>query len=156
MEREMRRKDRLLTEEETIKILKEGEYGILSLIGDEGCPYGVPVNFVFLDNVVYIHCVAAEGHKRDAIGKNPKVCFTTVSSTEVQPAQFGTKYKSAMVFGTAYFVAIDEEKKKALDGIIEKYSLEFQQAGHEYIKAQWNHTDVIGIAPNKLTGKAKI
>lgn len=44
---EMRRKDRLLTEKEAREILSEGEYGVLSTMGENGYPYGVPVNYVY-------------------------------------------------------------------------------------------------------------
>ena len=44
MNEKMRRKDRKTTEERAYEILKNGEYGILSTIGEDGYPYGVPVN----------------------------------------------------------------------------------------------------------------
>ena len=39
----MRRKERQITGEETEEILKNGEYGIFSSVGEDGYPYGVPV-----------------------------------------------------------------------------------------------------------------
>lgn len=60
---EMRRKDRLLTEKEAKEILSEGEYGVLSTIGEDGYPYGVPVNYVYLNDSIYFHCAADVGHK---------------------------------------------------------------------------------------------
>lgn len=155
MNREMRRKDRLLTKERTVEVLEQGEYGVLSLIGDEGFPYGVPVNFVYFNDSIYMHCSTSGGYKRDAIEKNEKVSFTTVSSTEVIPSKFGTKFSSAIAFGVAKFLDNDGEKKQALDAIIAKYSTNFQAEGHEYIKTQWSHTDVIKISITELTGKAR-
>ena len=43
MNEKMRRKDRETTEERAYEILKNGEYGILSTIGEDGYPYGVPL-----------------------------------------------------------------------------------------------------------------
>jgi nitroimidazol reductase NimA-like FMN-containing flavoprotein (pyridoxamine 5'-phosphate oxidase superfamily) len=43
----IRRKDRALSEEEAFKILKAGEYGVLSTVGEDGYPYGVPVSYAY-------------------------------------------------------------------------------------------------------------
>ena len=52
MNEKMRRKDRETTEERAYEILKNGEYGILSTIGEDGYPYGVPVNFAVEGNKI--------------------------------------------------------------------------------------------------------
>ncbi|MCP4630772.1 MAG: hypothetical protein GY850_45770 [bacterium] len=44
--KEMRRKDKEIGTDETIKLLTECEYGVLSTVGDDGQPYGVPLNYV--------------------------------------------------------------------------------------------------------------
>ena len=46
MEREMRRKDRLISREECEKALQEAEYGSLATISADGTPYITPLNFV--------------------------------------------------------------------------------------------------------------
>ena len=55
MNEKMRRKDRKTTEERAYEILKNGEYGILSTIGEDGYPYGVPVNFAVEGNKIYFN-----------------------------------------------------------------------------------------------------
>lgn len=47
MDREMRRKDRKIETDEAIKILKTGEYGVLSTVDIDGYPYGVPINYIW-------------------------------------------------------------------------------------------------------------
>jgi uncharacterized protein len=66
--RELRRKDRAITNDEAIAILRKTEYGVLSTITPDGKPYGVPLNFCYLDNSIYFHC-AIEGRKIDNIKK---------------------------------------------------------------------------------------
>ena len=56
----IRRQDRALAEAEAEKILAAAPYGILSLVGENGYPYGVPVNAAWQDGKLYFHC-AAEG-----------------------------------------------------------------------------------------------
>lgn len=69
MIKKMRRKDRQLSDNETKEILDKGEYGILSTIGDE-YPYAVPVNYVLVDDAIYIHGTCESGQKYDNIKKN--------------------------------------------------------------------------------------
>ena len=81
MNEKMRRKDRETTEERAYEILKNGEYGILSTIGEDGYPYGVPVNFAVECNKIYFHC-APEGYKLECLRENPKVSFTVVGAKQ--------------------------------------------------------------------------
>ena len=62
--REMRRKDRQVYDDMVSEILEKGEYGVISVSGENGYPYGVPVNYVYLNGNIYIHC-AKTGHKLD-------------------------------------------------------------------------------------------
>ena len=71
-------------QEECRQILKTEKRGVLSVIGDNGYPYGIPINFYYDENdgKIYFHC-AKEGHKIDAIKNCDKACFTTVSYTHL-------------------------------------------------------------------------
>ena len=152
MDRKMRRKDRELTKEETIKILKENTYGILSTI-DKNCqPYGVPISYVFLNDSIYFHC-AGEGHKLDNILNNKRVSFCVVGQTSIVPDKFTTKYESVVIFGTAAEI-IDDEKNEALLEIIYKYSPNFIKEGKEYIEKAGKGTTVIKISIEHSSGKA--
>lgn len=67
MFREMRRFKQQISEEECIRILKEQPRGVLSMLGDDGYPYGIPLDYLYMeDGHLYFHC-AKEGHKLDAI-----------------------------------------------------------------------------------------
>ena len=66
MFRKMRRFKQQLSEEECLEILKTAKRGVLAVLGDEGYPYAVPLDFVYEDGKIYFHC-AKEGHKLDAI-----------------------------------------------------------------------------------------
>ena len=47
MFREMRRKKQELSKEECIDILQTAKTAVLGVVGDNGYPYTVPINFVF-------------------------------------------------------------------------------------------------------------
>lgn len=151
MFREMRRVKNEMSTGEAIKLLENSSNGVMSVIGDEGYPYGVPVSYTYSENKIYFHG-AKTGHKLDAIINNPKVSFTVVCKDEIQPSKFTTKYESAIIFGKAH-VADDEEKMKALELIIGKYSKDFIKEGREYIKEDWNNTMAFVIDVEHITGK---
>ena len=152
MFREMRRKDKIKTQEETIQILNECTNGILAVIGDDGYPYGVPVSYIYNDGKIYFHC-AGEGHKLDAIKADSRVSFTVVGADEIAPEKFTTMYKSVIAFGRASIIDTDEEKMAALNLIREKYSGNFPKEGAAYIEKFWDKTTVVVIEIEHMTGK---
>lgn len=143
---------RELPREEVTELLKKGEYGILSTVGADGFPYGVPVNYVYSDNRIGFHCAMDTGHKLENIKYNDKVCFTVVGNTEVLPSKFSTKYESAVVFGTAHEA---EDKKEILELLIHKYSPQFKKEGMEYISRSADNTGVYVIEIEHVTGKGR-
>ncbi|WP_312561854.1 pyridoxamine 5'-phosphate oxidase family protein [Anaerospora sp.] len=154
MFRKMRRSDRLMAEIDTAVLLDNVQYGVLSTVGKDSNPNGVPISFVYMNNAIYLHC-ATEGEKLDNIITNNRVCFTVVDAVEVLPAAFSTKYKSAVVFGEAAVVENPEEKRSALTGFIKKYSPEFYEAGLQYIDNAFEKTKVLKIVVRNMTGKAR-
>lgn len=152
MFREMRRADKLKTDEEAVAIMNECTNGVLSVIGDDGYPYGVPVSHVYDDGKIYFHC-ALTGHKLDAIKKEPKVSFCVVGADNIDAAKFTTMYKSVVCFGKAKIVESEEDKKKVLEIILKKYSADFMESGMKYIKAAWNDCCIVEIDVEHMTGK---
>lgn len=63
MDKPMRRSDRQLTDEETLQLFRNAEYGVLSVTDENNMPYGVPMSFALSDNVIYFHCSAAGGKR---------------------------------------------------------------------------------------------
>ena len=76
MFREMIRTAKQLPMEECITILKNEKRGVLSVLGDEDYPYGMPMNHFYNedDGAVYFHC-GKVGHRLDALRKHDKVSF---------------------------------------------------------------------------------
>ena len=149
----MRRIDRQMSEAEAKELLGRGEYGVLALIDEEGRPYGVPLNYVYAKDAVYVHC-ALQGKKLSAIAANPQACFTVVGNTQVLPDKFATNYESVMVFGPAAIVEA-AEKEAALEAIIQKYSAAFIEEGHAYIEKFRAATHVVKISAAHITGKRR-
>ncbi len=153
MHTNIRRKDRAISEQEALGILEKAEYGVLSTVSENGEPYGVPLNFCVNGKSIYIHC-ATEGRKLDNISYNSSVSFCVVGETQVMSEKFGTKYESAIVFGTAASVD-DAEKQIALEGLVAKYSQDFMKEGLKYIENLFGKTKVYRIDVQSVTGKAR-
>lgn len=153
---EMRRSDRLMTEEDTLRVLREGEYGILATVDEDLHPYGVPVSYVYMDDCIYIHSTNAGGHKYNNIKNNNRVCFTVVGKTKVLPDKFGTLYESAIAFGVAELVSDEEERFMAFREFLNKYCAEFINEGEKYMKAAGPKAMIIKITVNNLMGKHRV
>jgi hypothetical protein len=149
----MRRKDKAMQDGAIIGLLQNGEYGVLSTVDGNDQPYGVPLNYVLMNNHIYFHC-ALEGHKLDNLALNHKVSFCVVGRTNLLPAEFSTEFESVIVFGRASVIE-GEERYQALKALIEKYSPEFVSKGGAYIEKFDSRTHVVRIEIAKMTGKAK-
>lgn len=155
MFRELRRKDRALSTDEAKAFLEKEECGVLSVLGDDGYPYGVPVNYAFADNCIYIHGFL-EGHKMDAVKKYPKVCFTVFGDTEVLPVEISTNYTSVILFGNAEVIPLENEteRKTALEAILFKYC-EDNESTNSYLQQNKAQTNVIKITIEHMAGKRR-
>lgn len=152
MFREIRRKDKVLEEELMLELLKNAEYGVLSTVGDDGYPYGVPLNYVYKDNSIYFHC-ALEGHKLDNINFNHKASFCVVSDVKLLPSKFNTEFKSVICFGQIKEVA-ESEKHDIFMAIIEKFSKDFIPEGKAYATASGSKAKIYKLEIQHMTGKA--
>ena len=153
MFREIKLKDNALDDKKTIAIIKKGSFGVLSTIGEDGFPYGVPLNYTYFDNCICFHC-AQKGHKLENIEFNNKVSFCVVTKSEVLGNEFDTDYESAIAFGKATVITDNSEKKDILLSVLKKYSADYLKAGNNYMKKYWDETKVIKIKIEHLSGKA--
>ena len=150
---EMRRNDRALTKEETLTVLENGEYGILSTCGEDGYPYGVPVSYAFDGEKIWFHG-AREGHKTENMVYNSRVSFCVVGNTEVLPEKFSTRYESVIVFGMVRQCE-GEEKIEGLMKLVGKYSKDFTEKGLKYAQASQAKANVCCIEIGHMTGKSR-
>ncbi|MEA4926750.1 MAG: pyridoxamine 5'-phosphate oxidase family protein [Syntrophomonadaceae bacterium] len=153
MFKEMRRNDKQISEEAAIAILKKGMYGVLATIGEDGYPYGVPVNYVYENGKIYFHSSAADGHKGANTRFCDKVCFTVTENVELLADKFNTRFESVVVFGR--IKEVPAMKQVILEGMLDKYSAPYRPAGLEYISKAAAKTTVYEISIEAVSGKAK-
>ena len=122
MFRELRRKKNAITDEAAKELLKESRRGVLAVIGDEGYPYAVPVNYLYDEenNKIYFHG-ARSGHKYDSIKANDKVCFTVFGNEIVKDEEWAPYLQSVVVFGRCHLLNNDDESMEILKKLARKY-----------------------------------
>lgn len=115
--RKMRRFKQEILIEECIEILKNEKRGVLSVIGDDGYPYGVPLNHYYDPDTdaIYFHG-AKEGHKIDAIKNNNKVSYCVYEKGVKRDNHWSYDVRSVIVFGKMEMITdLNECKKIASD-----------------------------------------
>ena len=152
------------SKERIVEFLSSQQTGRISSIDENGFPQIIPMNFVFINDAVYIHS-HIRGEKLDNIRRNQKVGFEVDKSLEFLPSYFSdptdasladTLYISVVIKGNASIVSDKEEKTNALNGLMKKYQPE---GGYEPIKPDMDvlkEVEVIKIIPESLRGKYKI
>ena len=152
------------SKEKIIEFLSSQQTGRISSIDENGYPQIIPMNFVFINDAVYMHS-HIRGEKLDNIRRNQKVGFEVDKSLEFLPSYFSdptdasladTLYISVVIKGNGSIVSDREEKTTALNGLIKKYQPE---GGYEPIKPEMEvlkEVEVIKIVPESLKGKYKI
>ena len=119
MFRKMRRYQQLLSQEESVEILRAGASGVLAVQGDNDYPYTIPLNYIYSGNKLYFHCAKA-GHKLDAIQRQPKVSFCVISEDKIVPEEYTTYFRSVIVFGKAHILTDESEIKSAINALAMK------------------------------------
>ena len=149
--RKMRRFKQQLPSKDCISVLNNNTSGVLSVIGDEGYPYGVPLSYVYYNGKLYFHS-AVSGHKIDAIRNEKKVSFCVIDQDDVHPSEFTTYYRSVIAFGKARIIDVNEKKLEALDLLSDKYSQGKGDRDKEIINGI-NRLVIIEMEIEHLTGK---
>ncbi len=154
MFREMRFAKRQLSLEEAMEILKNETYGVLSVSGDDNYPYGVPLNYGYIDGKIYIHSTSAESHKLSGIRSNSKVCFTVVSKHELLKEAMSTDFASVIVFGEARILTEETEKTNALEKMMLSLAPEYVNTARTHCGGHECYV-MLEITPVHITGKMR-
>ncbi|HXW02145.1 MAG TPA: pyridoxamine 5'-phosphate oxidase family protein [Candidatus Nitrosotenuis sp.] len=152
------------SKQKIIQFLNEEHVGRICSIDKDGYPQVIPMNFVFLNDAVYMHS-HTRGEKLDNIQANNKVGFEVDRELEFLPSYFthptdasqaDTLYISVVIKGTGTIVQDRQEKTLALNGLMEKYQPEGR---YEKLTPDMGVVDevaVIKVVPKTMHGKYKI
>jgi len=152
------------SKEKIKEFLDKEHVGRIASIDENGYPQIIPMNFVFLDDVIYMHS-HTRGEKLENVSRNDKVGFEVDRELEFLPSYFedpkdaslaDTLYISVVIKGKAEIVKNRNEKTNALNGLMKKYQPEGK---YEPISPEMEVLDevaVIKITPDSMKGKYKI
>jgi len=152
------------SKEKIIEFLSSESTGRIASVDKNGFPQIIPMNFVFINDVIYMHS-HIRGEKLENIKRNDKVGFEVDRSLEFLPSYFfdptdaslaDTLYISVVMKGICVIVGDKVEKTLALNGLMKKYQPE---GGYEPMNPEMdvlNEVAVIKIVPNTMRGKYKI
>ena len=154
--REMRRFKQALTPQECAAVLERNTAGVLALTGDGGCPYAVPLSYVWLDGRVYFHFALA-GHKLDAIARNPKGSFCVIGQDQVVPAEYTSYFRSVIAFGTLRVLEDAGEIRRVIQVLSDRYApLEPPERRDAVIDRELAALCILEMTVEHLTGKEAI
>ena len=153
MFREIVRKKNALAEDECIEILKTELRGVLSVIGDGGYPYGLPINYYYNEEVGHICFHSGKsGHKIDSIANCDKVSFCVYDGGYREEGDWALNIRSVIVFGK---IRVIDDYDKAMN-ICRKLSYKFT-SDSEYIEKEiasfGKNTLCLELIPEHITGK---
>ena len=153
MFREMQRKKQQLSDEECIAILKSEPRGVLSVLGDDGYPYGVPINHYYCeeDGHIYFHG-GMTGHRIDAVKRCPKVSFCVYDSGYRREGEWALNIKSVIVFGQMKIVEDHDKAMELSRELCLKFTSDSAYAEEE-IRRAGSMTLCLELIPEHMTGK---
>ncbi|MBQ9942743.1 MAG: pyridoxamine 5'-phosphate oxidase family protein [Clostridia bacterium] len=153
MFREMLRKKQALSLDECKEILKTETRGVLSVMGENGYPYGMPMNHFYNegDGCIYFHCGKA-GHRLDALKENDKVSFCVYDQGFRRENEWAWNVKSVIIFGR---MEVLSDTALIMD-ICEKLSYKFTDDTayiEKELKESTKNTLLLRLTPEHISGK---
>jgi uncharacterized protein len=160
-----------------IDFLNQEKVGRVASIDEQGYPQIIPMNFVYVKNIiidtqssnenigaVYMHSHPF-GEKIENIKRNSKVGFEVDSYVCFLPSyyfhptdasQADTLYISVVIKGNASIVQNKDEKANALNDLMKKYQ---KEGGYESLSSNMGsvrEVTVLKVVPDQIRGKYKI
>ena len=153
MFRDLLRKKQQLSQEECLQVLTAEKRSVLSVLGDDGYPYGLPINHFYNedDGKIYFHSGSA-GHKLDALRRCNKASLCVYDQGFLKEGDWALNVRSVIVFGRVEFV---EDRDKIID-IARRLSHKFtDDEGYiEYeIQKSGQRTVMFALTPEHICGK---
>lgn len=153
MFRPMRRFRRQISEEECIRILKEEKRGVLSMLGEDGYPYGIPLNHWYNpeDGKIYFHG-AKTGHKIDALSGCNKVSYCVMDAGYRKEGEWALNVNSVIIFGRINLVTDPDKARLIGTNLCRKFTDDEEYIRHE-IQSALPRVQCLELTIDHMTGK---
>lgn len=151
MFRTMRRHGQQLEQDACVRILKDAPRGVLAVLGENGYPYTIPMNFVYDEGRIYFHSAVA-GHKLDAVAAEDKCSFCVLDEGVQEPNDWWYHFNSVVAFGRIRVVADEAAKREALFKLGNKYfPTGYDTAGD--VAKNFSRVAILELTIEHMTGK---
>ena len=153
MFRKMRRFNQQITDAECIEILKNTKRGVLSLLGEDGYPYGIPIDHWYCeeDGRIYFHG-AKEGHKIDAIKACDKASYCVYDEGFRKEGEWALNITSVITFGRIRLVEDEDTARMICTELIKKFT-DDQDYLEKELKNSLPRVQCLELIPEHMTGK---
>ena len=153
MFRKMRRFKQQITDAECIEILKNTKRGVLSLLGEDGYPYGIPIDHWYCveDGRIYFHG-AKEGHKIDAIKACDKASYCVYDEGYRKEGEWALNIKSVVTFGRIRLVEDEDTARKICTELVRKFT-DDQDYLEKELQNAFPRVQCLELIPEHMTGK---
>ena len=153
MFRKLARIKQQLPQAECIDILKAEPRGVLSVLGDDGYPYGMPLNHYYCeaDGKIYFHS-GTTGHKVDAIMREPKVSFCVCDQGVREDGDWALTFRSVIVFGKIEIVEDYDRIIEISRALSHKFTQDEAYIADE-VEKHGKHTLCFALVPEQICGK---
>ena len=153
MFRSLTRKKQQLSSEECIEILKSETRGVLSVNGDNGYPYGMPMNHYYCpeDGCIYFHS-GLRGHRTNALNNDSRVSFCVFDKGTPKEGHWSLNVKSVIVFGKIELIRDLETIKRICTPLSLKFTQDENYIAWEIAESAKN-TLILKLTPEHISGK---
>lgn len=153
MFRELNRIKQKLSMEKSIAILQQEPRGVLSVIGDDGYPYGMPMDHWYndVDGCLYFHS-NKKGHKVDAMNRCSKASYCVYDQGFLREGEWALNIRSVIVFGRIEIVEDYNTAMAIVRQLSLKYTDDIAYIDRE-IQQSGKNTLVFRLVPEHITGK---
>ena len=154
MFRPMARIREQIPEEECIDILKTQLRGVLSVLGEEDYPYGIPLNHYYCEENGKIYFRGGmKGHRIDAMRRHDKASFCVIDDGRPEKeGDWALRFRSVVVFGRLETVEDHDRAIEITRQLCYKFTDDTEYIEKE-IKGSEARTMVVCLTPEHMTGK---
>lgn len=158
--KEMRKISRKKPTEWALEVFDKAPYVTVSMMREDGTPYGLPLSLVRKDDsTFYFHC-AEEGEKIDCLKHSPMVSLSAVSRCtpkfEADKLNFTEYYHSAVAIGKAEKVEDEAEKIEALRMLCMRFLPKYMDHFEDAVSRSLSRTAIFRIKLSEPpVGKSK-
>ena len=154
MKEQIKRKQQILNKDQIDEILLKNTSGVLSLLDENNNPYGVPLNYAYINGKLIFH-TSKFGYKIDLIKRNQNCSFTVIDQDKVVEEDYTSLYKSVIIQGKIKIIENKEEIVNYMNLFTDKY-VPFKEERPDIIKRNLPILSILELTIEQVSGKCAL